>query len=1190
MTHFMFKNEIISKILTLIIISLLILVYLPQNSILDDNKSFSSELLDNSKQEGFENYENDYLKNRPFSFAYTPIDNLTGTGDNLVVTDELAVSHSVSLSLTSGNGYSDSYTISGISGFTNQNLEYDLSISSRRDDYIILESSIDNKNADLDSNQVRVAQGFEVYWDYAVFYGADIYLDATGSTLGNDQLELFVVKADGLGQPNMSDIRAIDLNGPYNSSNTIPASSTGNYAYYDFTNISLSGNAILENGNYFIVANLSSYDVSADNFFWVGEQGGSETYPNYLHDGTSWRLLKDETRDLIVDLKPSYSNGTSLVFTDPTDVSLQDNAQAVTSLTQQITSTGLHTITSDTSIDISMNNSYLFSNVLSCIATYYADNSTYPNYDISWEIIWNIPQVDLLSYSNPVRNHYILAPSDWSNTVFSLSLNDIPITVLRNLAGYECDIQILYSGSEYLEGDFKLQTSSPNYVTNTEISDGVQATNEFTLGYWTTDTIDAFGHEGSSVFVEVGINDILQSGGILNFTLFNSDGNIIPWKNSSLLPANLNYIDTSYYSGLGYFDPGENVFKHNISIDPSISESDKEGQWTAFVLWQNGTEVGLFSSSIVIGKPTLAEFAWEDTLGQNDMTNDTMIELTRINGHGIHIEVDYYNISDPFFSGIGTPITHAIVNYTASWGDSGSLPFVDTQYVLDIITDAPTGVYTINLIASGPFLETQSIQISVRIVHQFEISPVRNSYAVNYTNEVTAIFELRDISFGNVLVEPDSIVLKFNGSTLSVADYTYSFDNQRIKITIDTGDILGLSLTPDSYTLLVSAIKTDFVSDYGIDTAVDSTTIVVTTIHTHIAIEETVTETDSNSQISVTFRFVDLNHSVDIEGASVDVRFDIDEIELVSWNENNGLYTLLIRINEPSIATLNVFIDIYKTGYQSQMNFLLSSVSINLPTNGGGIPLGVLIGIIAGIAVVILATVGYFVFRRRMRATKDVRLKSRSRARAIFQSTMMIKKVIVVHHETSLPIFEKDVDKNAIVDPSIITGVLQAISSIGTEMIGAPTGVKKIEYYGFVVTSAYSGAYTVYVFSETEIEPEFETGVDNIARWFDLIFGYDSAQWDGSMDIYNEYRISIEEKISEELFLWMLFPIHVPDKEMDLNILNQVEKEILEAITQNANMTVIKLVDQLDKYDSEEVIYHLFNLVDSEHIITSYTD
>ena len=194
---------------------------------------------------------------------------------------------------------------------------------------------------------------------------------------------------------------------------------------------------------------------------------------------------------------------------------------------------------------------------------------------------------------------------------------------------------------------------------------------------------------------------------------------------------------------------------------------------------------------------------------------------------------------------------------------------------------------------------------------------------------------------------------------------------------------------------------------------------------------------------------------------------------------------------------------------------------------------------------------------------------------------MMIKKILVVHHETSLPIYEKDVDLSSTIDPSIVTGVLQAISTIGMEMMGAATGIKRIEYYGFVITSAYSGNYTVYVFSETELEDEFSEGVTNIARWFDLIFGYDSAQWDGSMDIFNEYKSSIEEKISEELYLWLIYPLTVEEIiQSQFDSLPAIEREIVSFIRQQGKSSLMLILDVLDQFEDEEILEAIFKLTD----------
>ncbi len=217
--------------------------------------------------------------------------------------------------------------------------------------------------------------------------------------------------------------------------------------------------------------------------------------------------------------------------------------------------------------------------------------------------------------------------------------------------------------------------------------------------------------------------------------------------------------------------------------------------------------------------------------------------------------------------------------------------------------------------------------------------------------------------------------------------------------------------------------------------------------------------------------------------------------------------------------------------------------------------------------------------------------KWNGKAREIFQSVFMVRKIIVVHHETSLPVFEQDFYENSSIDSSLVSSVLQAVSSIGREIIGSPTSIKKIEFHGFVVTNAYSGNYTVYLFSERNVHESLAEGVQTIAKWFDIIFGYDGAQWDGSMDLFNEYKDSIREKICKELFLWYLYPISVPDLEpKKMKSLQPIEKEIVSYINNNDNTTTMKLMDKLSVYTNGELLEALVKLVNSNIILTNFCD
>ncbi|MHA1516119.1 MAG: hypothetical protein ACTSPF_11335, partial [Candidatus Heimdallarchaeaceae archaeon] len=136
----------------------------------------------------------------------------------------------------------------------------------------------------------------------------------------------------------------------------------------------------------------------------------------------------------------------------------------------------------------------------------------------------------------------------------------------------------------------------------------------------------------------------------------------------------------------------------------------------------------------------------------------------------------------------------------------------------------------------------------------------------------------------------------------------------------------------------------------------------------------------------------------------------------------------------------------------------------------------------------------------------------------------MLQKVLIVHQETSLPVFEKDIENTVPYDAAMIAGVLQAISSIGQEMIGRPTGFKKLQYHGFEVTGSYFNGFTIYVFSETELVKEIEKGMQDLIKWFSKTFNSKKDNWDGSLDVFKISRAIIESKISQNLFIWLLYP------------------------------------------------------------------
>ena len=213
------------------------------------------------------------------------------------------------------------------------------------------------------------------------------------------------------------------------------------------------------------------------------------------------------------------------------------------------------------------------------------------------------------------------------------------------------------------------------------------------------------------------------------------------------------------------------------------------------------------------------------------------------------------------------------------------------------------------------------------------------------------------------------------------------------------------------------------------------------------------------------------------------------------------------------------------------------------------------------------------------------------RLRGIYQSVFMIQKILIVHQETSLPVFEKEVEQTINFNSAMITGVLQAIASVGQEMIGRPTDFKKLEYNGFVVSGSYYDGFTIYIFSETELVKEIEKGMKNIVKWFSTTYGSKHEFWDGNMDLFNENRSIIESKISEEMFLWLLYPFQISkDLQLKTEELSLLGKTIYECLQKEIKCTSARLMNEFRLFSEEKVLSELFKMVKQGFIITSFKD
>lgn len=901
----------------------------------DDVVNNSNTNLPKISNESDNQQNNIFIKNdvRPAESGtpYTPITQLSGSSNDFSAIDSLQVNHHETLNLNysqSQDQISDSYTISAITDYTAQSLNYDITDMTAIPSYYSVRNDTTSGDIEILSYTnpyyYRLAQGFSIPWDYAVFYGAKMFLTydvGAAFSLGTYQLELLLVPADTNGKPDMTNILASDVNDPYSQSNQY---NDIGWQFFDFNDV------ILSKGDYFIVANLSVIDNTDDgsyrHFAWayydIVESDG-DTY--YMDSANNLWLLKPYDYSLLTFLLPCNSSGSALTFTDPRTIDLKDNGQSITSTTSAISGTGTHQLTANTSVSLTFNNSYTFNQEYTgaqIFGNYRATNSSYWQYQIEWNVNWNTAAVDISPYSNLNRTQLLIAPDDW-NANFDAYLNGSSLyTINRSNNGY---LILCNDTSDY--STWNITTTSPNYINSVTLYDDTIITDRFLLGYWTSNGTHATGYSGSKVVAEVWVQGgggiYNETTGYLNYTLFNNTGQIIPLKSN--LPSRYIFTDPGAYSLANIANTSAGFYNPYIYIDPSINGSDTSGFWTAAILWQNGTEVGFYSLRIVVQTQTVFTAEWEDEPGSN---NWVTTNVARKQYDFVHIKGYYYNISEAFFSGNGLPIPNADVSYTTEWSTSGQ--FIDSapNYDADVNVSATEGNYSITLVATGAFLENHSIVFYVKVFYELRITDVQyNSYATNYTNFAIYYLALYDGSAGAYLTNtPDYLSVLVGNSTLNYTltqnvDYTFNYDAGKSlwKLNVSTQTN---NLAVGIYTIYFAVGYNDYRASYTDEYARENFSLSITAPNTTIQKGSADTSIYVYYTATIEFRYIDTNHSTSLVGDHIDIWSNISDIS-ISWVENSGLYTITVTDNNPSATDIWIFLNISKANYQSVESYLL---------------------------------------------------------------------------------------------------------------------------------------------------------------------------------------------------------------------------------------------------------------------------
>ncbi|MHA1802168.1 MAG: hypothetical protein ACTSWJ_10565 [Candidatus Heimdallarchaeaceae archaeon] len=1023
------------------------------------------------------------------SYPYIPVTNVSGTGDTFDVDDILTVYDDFSLNLTfnSLTGYfEDNFTNVDISSaYDSFLLNYNMTHILAKQDFYPIELEEDGDDY-LDSTKYALAQSFNVPWEYTMFYGAQMYLSTNGVNTGTCDFEIVVVKAEEIsGQPNMSEIFSSAVDGPFNSTNPI----ISGFNYYDFTD------EVLNQGKYYVVLIVTGdLSVVGPKFnFWHSNSISpylGDTY--YMTNLYSWNQLSSIDFTLNVEMLPSNQTGYAMEFQDLSTITIKDNGVDILDIDSQITSIGFHNLTSDTSLELTFNNSYNFINSITADSYFAAFNSTAGDYSILWNLTWDVSSVDPYPYSIYERMIQVATMSDWY---------DSPICYYNDTdtfpAIFASDTYLCYLDTNISAGSFRLDTSSPNFIQSLELSDGEELTNLYSLGHWTTDGIDATGYEGSTIYSTITLIENSISG-TLNFSLFNPEGEIIPLKTS--LPINLTYNDLSSYTLLNPTPDSPGLYSSEITLDPSVYGSDLEGIWTAFVCWENGSEVGIFSQQVYIQALTNFHVEWEEIPANNNWINDVNQAIVRQNGHELYLNSSYYKLSEPFFTSYGKLIENTTIGYLTSWGDSGNLTSYDDIHNITFNINITAHSYTIELTTAGILLENHHVELNLEVFNVFSVEIIQTSLEANDSDDLFLSFRLINETDANNIsmeVSKSELSMMIQGEAIAQEDYfvTYEDGNNTVVISAD-------AIRFDDFDLSLNISKSHFKSSYN------------------------------NEKLETTFDVL------------------INEV-----------------IDPPDPPTTPPYTP---------------------PLTDPEFP-PYLIGIIIGASIALIGIISIIAVVGNKRAKGKgviVDISEGSNVVSLFESILSLSKILFIDNETSLPVFEYDIEYKKTVDTTLITGFLSVVAEMGKQIGGIGTGgIKKLEYRNFVVNNASAENYSVFIFSSDEINNELTARLFDLIMWFEYTFAFEGT-WDGRMDVFVQKKSLIEDKIAENLFVWVFFPLQLNTKKIkEIKKLKDINVKIANHIVKTESVTVSSLITEFQNVELDEILNTIFTLVNNKCLL-----
>ncbi|MCK5141846.1 MAG: hypothetical protein KAQ70_06600, partial [Candidatus Heimdallarchaeota archaeon] len=310
----------------------------------------------------------------------------------------------------------------------------------------------------------------------------------------------------------------------------------------------------------------------------------------------------------------------------------------------------------------------------------------------------------------------------------------------------------------------------------------------------------------------------------------------------------------------------------------------------------------------------------------------------------------------------------------------------------------------------------------------------------------------------------------------------------------------------------------------------------------------------------------------------------------------DGINTVVISAQAIRFNEFDLILDISKSHFKSSyisdklettFDVVINQVTTPTPPPPFELP-PYLIGIIIGGSIVLIGIISIIVVvgSRKGKGSVVVDVSEGSNLVSLFENILSLRKILFIHNETSLPVFEYDIEYKNTVDTSLITGFLSVVASMGQQIGGIGTGgIKKLEYRNFVVNTASSDLYSVFMFSSEEINGELTSRLFDLIMWFEYSFPIEGV-WDGKMDLYVGKKNLIQDKIAESLYIWLFFPLQVNvKKKKDIKKLKDINVKITNYIVKSESVSISSLITEFQNIELHDILNTVFTLVNKEFLL-----